>query len=335
MEWPPGTPRTGPHSGLGTSVPWASHHYCEPPHLPRVVKLLSTCCILGLGHIQDPGTADTCPPGPNPGSSPTNCQPRGSAQVTSLCLILSRMGANRNGTPAMPGLEECETRRVKARPCCAAHEAAAEPRHLHVGSSRGPYPAPTVAVGGEGVCALVHPPAHLPLGLSGSRQVAAAAPGAQDKRADQTDRPEAGAPLGPLSSLKSQLGGFGGGKTPRSQPCHPGLGQQVRGRRGCRGSGGTDGLGWGSGRGREQRGGRGEHGRVPAPPWKHRTLRAEGTAGRGGEGPSSGPSDSAAGEKGLTGAQAWEALRKQLSWGAKSHGGLSESSPGPGKWGGG
>lgn len=107
-----------------------------------------------------------------------------------------------------------------------APEAEEGPRHLHV-SSFG-VPCPALAAGGL----LLPLPAHPPLGLSGSRQVAAAAPGAQDKRADQTDRPEAGAPLGPLSSLKSQLGGFGGGKTPRSQPCHPGLGQQVRGREG-------------------------------------------------------------------------------------------------------
>ena len=93
------------------------------------------------------------------------------------------------------------------------------------------------------------PPA---LGLSGScRVAAAAAPGAQDKRADQTDRPEAGAPLGLLSSLKSRLGGFGGRKDPQGRsPAIRGLGSKCEVRRGCRGSKGSGGWRLG-GEGRE------------------------------------------------------------------------------------
>lgn len=148
------------------------------------------------------------------------------------------------------------------------------------------------------------PPA---LGPERSLRVAAVAAGAQDKHADQTDSQASG----PLSSLKSRSGSWGRKGPARAAPV---LGHKCEVRRAAGGSEEVGGRERGAREAESREAGVGDTAGRP-----HHRGDAETSELRGqwaaGQGPSSSPSDSAAGEKGLMGRRRWGGrLRKQLGW---------------------
>lgn len=156
-----------------------------------------------------------------------------------------------------------------------------------------------------------------PSALSCSCAAAAAAlalpagPGAQDKRADQTDsQAQRLVLLGTLSSLKSPPGALGE-ERPEVAACHPVLGQQVRGEEGLPVEAGTDRPG-------EVRARKAESREADAGAWRDahtecrcRNLKAEGTA-QGGPEPQLQYKQQRCRRERVTGCTVGEAVRKQL-----------------------